>query len=138
MYTYNIFCFGHELSKDKELNNLLREWDIELEEKIDKRIWEIDFPYHGGQVRGDISSCVFGTVITTDDRNPNYINIVRKAKEEDYIDDYNKFLSVVIDRIEENVELVEEPELDFEELITKLKSFLKENKPRFYSVEVSS
>ena len=138
MYTYNIFCFGHELSKDKELNNLLREWDIEFEEKIDKRIWEIDFPYHGGKVRGDISSCVFGTVITTDDRNPNYINIVRKAKEEDYIDDYNKFLNVVIARIEENVELREESELDFEELITKLKSFLKENKPKFYSVEVSS
>ncbi|CAG7580689.1 MAG: hypothetical protein SLAVMIC_00523 [uncultured marine phage] len=30
MYTYDVFVFGHDLSTDKELNNTLHEFDLEL------------------------------------------------------------------------------------------------------------
>ena len=59
MYTFNNFIFGHELGKNKELNNLLHDFDIEIRMMINDKLHEIDFPYHGGQVRGETYSCVF-------------------------------------------------------------------------------
>ena len=78
MYTFNIYCFGHDLSLNKELNNKLSEFDFEFSTKINGRNWEINFPYHGGQVHGDCYSCVFGTQITDDDNNKNYIKEIKK------------------------------------------------------------
>lgn len=134
MYTYNLYCFGHQLSSDKELNNLLHDNDLEFSKKIGNREWEVDFPYHGGQVRGDCYSCVFGTIITDDDNNTDYINEIRKSNEEDYIKDYKSFLSILLDELDNYIKL--EPEL--EKVISKLKEFLDKNKPTFYSVQVSS
>jgi len=45
MYTFNLFCFGHEMAEDPELNNLLHEFDFELSRKINGKKFEIDFPY---------------------------------------------------------------------------------------------
>ena len=70
MYTYNILCFGHELSANKELNNFLLMYDVEFFDVIKGNEWQVSFPYHGGQVKGDTHSCVFGTIITDDDDNP--------------------------------------------------------------------
>jgi hypothetical protein len=133
MYTYNLYCFGHQLSSDKNLNNLLHEYDLEFSRTIDGKLWEVDFPYHGGQVRGDCYSCVFGTIITDDD-NPDYINLIRKSNENDFIKEYKKFLDILLSELDKDVEL--EPEI--EKVVSKLKDFLSKNEPTFYTVQVSS
>lgn len=133
MYTYNLVCYGHELSLDPVLNNLLRELDLEISTKINNKKWEIDFPYHGGQCMGDVYSCVFGTIITDDD-NPNLIDEIRNLKEEDYAYDYDTFLEFVFNEIENLMET----ETEFIEVFNRLNEFIHNNKPNFYQVEVSS
>jgi hypothetical protein len=139
MYTFNLFCFGHELGINKELNNSLSELDIDETININGREFEFRFPYHGGQVDGDTFSCVFGTVITDDDGNRAYTKEIREAKEEDYKEDYNKFLTEFIDRLNKSVEEFKEyDDKEAVEIIEKFIQFLKENEPCFYSVEASS
>lgn len=130
MYTYNLYCFGHQLSSNKELNNLLNELDINFSKKINNRLWEINFPYHGGQVKGDCRSCVFGTIITDDDMNPDYISEIRNLNEYNFVEDYKEFLSMLVSDLESDSELCD--------LFSKLKDFLDKNNPLFYSVQVSS
>ena len=139
MYTFNYLCFGHDLSKDKNLNNSLRDYDVEFNTIINGKEYQIDFPYHGGQVSGDCYSCVFGTIISDDDNNPSYIRDIRNAKESDYINDYNKFIDILIKELDEDVKnaSVHEKEL-YIDLVNDLKKFLKSNNPEFYSVEASS
>lgn len=134
MYTSNCFCFGHQLASDKKLNNLLQDWDVYFKININGRYWVVDFPYHGGQIDGDTYSCIFGTNITDDDDNPFYIDEVRNAKEEDYLTDYKIFLGKVVSGLEQDAKL--QPE--FKDVVDKLKKFLQTNKPKFYSVEISS
>jgi len=145
MYTFNYFCFGHQLAKDPALNNLLNEYDMEFRKTINGKEFQVYFPYHGGQVRGDIYSCVFGTIITDDDQNILYVDTIRNSKESDYLSDYNKFIESLL--IELNHQLSEyptsDPEIDkeieeYESVVVKLKEFLKNNKPDFYCVEASS
>ena len=136
MYTFNYFCFGHKLSIDKELNNELHDNDFSFSRKINNRIYEIHFPYHGGQVSGDCYSCVFGTIITDDDGNPDYIDEVRNAQESDYIDDYNTFIMEMT--IEFESDSYSEFEMHILKIFSKLKKFLSENNPEFYSVQASS
>lgn len=138
MYTYNLFCFGHQLSKDKQLNNELNEMDAEFTTNIGNTRWELDFPYHGGQVSGDVYSCVFGTIITDDDGNEFYTDEVRLAKEENYIEGYNTFLERLFVRLEEDIDSCEDFKSEFESAVNRLKKFVKDNKPKFYSVQVSS
>ncbi len=140
MYTYTIFCFGHQMSNNEELNNKLADFDIEFGKKINNRKWEIDFPYHGGQVAGDCQSCIFGTQISVSDSNPYFVNEVRGAKESDYIDDYNIFLQELFSDLDNNIQYVLETdeETEYKELIDELKKFCSENKADFYSVEASS
>lgn len=141
MYTFNLYCFGHDMSKNKKLNNELWSFDVYFNVKIDDIKWEIDFPYHGGKVRGDCYSCVFGTIITDDDNNPDFISTVRHSLESYYIDTYNKFLSHVFDGLESDYDSLpegdDEKEL-FGKLIEDLREFTSKNEPGFYSVEVSS
>ncbi len=138
MYTFNYYCFGHKLSENKELNNLLHDYDVELRKNINGKSWEIDFPYHGGQIRGDVYSCVFGTIITDDDHNTNYVDEIRNSKEEDYIEDYNKFIEILLTELEKDVESAKDSEPEFEKVFNMLKEFLSKNSPKFYSVEASS
>lgn len=137
MYTYNIFCFGLQMSTDKELNNFLWELELDLNKKINQKEWCVNFPYHGGQVNGDCYSCVFGHEIIDDDYNPEYVNTIRNVKENDYIIDYNLF----IEEFYKELLLVEEVLLEKEydtTLLERLKNFIKTSKPTFYTVEVSS
>ncbi len=147
MYTYNIFCFGHEMALNKELNNFLRYYEMEFFDTIKGKEWQIDFPYHGGQVKDDTYSCVFGTIITDDDNNPNYVNEIRNAKEENYLADYETFLDKLLTQCEDDVIHMNETfssleEIEYREaykqLIDELKEFTKNNKPTFYSIEASS
>ena len=136
MYTYNIFCFGHELAKNKELNNLLDEFDLEFKCKIGDKIWEIYFPYHGGQVDGDTLSCIFGCKISHNDRNPNWLKTIRGAKKEDYIFDYGIFLKKLFTELEspENLGIEEE----YDNLVDSLREWVYNNEPDFYMIEASS
>jgi len=134
MYTFNHFVFGHDLSVDKELNNSINELDIEFNTTINGKEFEVDFPYHGGQVHGDLYSCVFGHIITDDDNNKDYINKIRTAKAEDYIEEYNVFISALIDDLNNNKGIDD----DYDQCVDKLIAFLQSNKPYFYTVEASS
>lgn len=131
MYTFNLFCFGHELAQDPELNNLLNEYDFDLRHKINGRQFEVNFPYHGGQCRGDVYSCVFGIQISDSDFNPNFVKEIRSAKYEDYIDDYNQF----IEWLKSEITTWDD---EVTEVVQRLITFLDTNKPDFYSVEASS
>jgi hypothetical protein len=55
---------------------------------------------------------------------------VRSLKESDYIDSYNKFIEILIKEFDGDTEFKEEIDL--------VKEFIKNNKPKFYSLEVSS
>lgn len=63
---------------------------------------------------------------------------IKSAKEENYIDDYNTFLKKVFSRLEEDMESDDEFRKFCEPTVNRLKEFIKNNKPTFYTVEVSS
>lgn len=134
MYTFNIFCFGHDLSKDPKLNNLVHDYDMELVRIINNKRFEIKFPYHGGQCYGDTYSCIFGHEITDDDDKKEFLNTIRNSKKEDYIDDYNEFIVWVKSEISD----WKEKDLEISEVVDKLINFIDTNDPDFYIVEASS
>ena len=135
MYTFNLFCFGHRLAKNKELNNSLHDWCIEFNKTINGKNFEVSFPYHGGQVRNDCYSCVFGIIISDDD-NPDYVNNIKSVNELDYLNDYNEFLRIFFHEFESDT--YAEHEKEILEVVKRLKKFIIENKPEFYTVEISS
>jgi len=134
MYTYNNYVFGHQLSVNKELNNELTEFDYEFSISINNKSFEISTPYHGGQCSGDVYSVIFGHVITDDDQNPDFVNEIRNAKEEDYIKEYLEFIKQV------KVDLIRDKGLEkkYDEFCDKLITFIDSTKHTFYSVEASS
>lgn len=134
MYTFNYLVFGHNLAINHELNNAVHEFDLSFQTTINGKEFVVDTPYHGGQVNGDTLSVVFGCNITSDESNPDYINLIRNAKEEDYLADYNKF----IDELTKDLTSNKGEEGDYDKFVDELIKFLKENKPTFYSVEASS
>lgn len=133
MYTFNLFCFGLDLSADEKLNNDLHYCDVEFNTKINGKEWEVDFPYHGGQCDGDLFSCVFGTIVSDSDNNPSFVSDIRSAKGEDYKRDYEKFIDIFLNRLREDSS---EPEI--KDILDRLEEFINHNKPCFYSVEASS
>lgn len=136
MYICNIFCFGHKMADNKKLNNFISDLDLEFSKSINGKIYEVSYPYHGGQVNGDKYSIIFGYEITDDDNNPNYINEIRNAKEEDYIKEYNIFISEYINILKnDDFSYLNEDEL---KILKELIDFLEKTKPCFYSVEISS
>ena len=138
MYTFNIYVFGHNLSKDKELNNSLNSFDIQFGKKINGKDFELQFPYHGGQC-GDVTySCVFGCQISTDEFNPNHINEIRKFKEEDYIKDYSLFIDALKEELSKWKGSVDMDDEEMDQIIVDLFTFIDNNEPELYSVEASS
>jgi hypothetical protein len=141
MYTYNIYCFGHQLALDKNLNNSLYSEDVVFSKKINGKKFVIEYPYHGNQIFGeDTVSCIFGIEITDDDNNPYFIEEVKSSKEEDYLDDYRIFLNNFFKQCEEDFVSMKESEYveEYKSLINNLLIFTQNNKPKFYTVEVSS
>lgn len=134
MYIINEFVFGHEMAKDKKLNNLLAEYDLEFSKYIGTKKFVVDFPYHGGQTNISTKSCIFGIKITDDDHNKKYIQQIKSAKEQDYLPAYEEFLKSYIEHVKENYG----SDLEYDGFVDKLIKFLNENKPKFYSVESSS
>lgn len=152
MYTFDIFCYGHNFSKDREVSRLL--CDVMASEcfhynqqsdKIvrnlassPKILYEVDFPYHGGQTSSDTPSICFGVCVTTSESNPDYIREVRDAKEETYSQDYGKFVAAFKRFLsEEYHEHFSDSSLSAEE-INPIIAFLDSNEPCFYNVEASS
>lgn len=136
MYTFNVLCYGHKMSVNKELNNFIHDYDLVYDSKIDGKNYEVSTPYHGGQCAGDLYSTVFGIQITDDDGNPNYVDEVRAIKESDYTESYNKF---VLEYIEDMKSLIEDEEFsDEKETLLELVDFLINTEPSLYSVELSS
>lgn len=126
MYTYDLIIFGHRLNDEPELNKIIGENDLVFE--FDK--YEVETQYHGNSIDYVIS---FGIEITdTDCSNPFYIDKIRNFKEEDYIKDYNIFIEKYIESLNEIKE--DEEILEIEKVI----NFLKTNKPKLYSLQVSS
>jgi hypothetical protein len=119
------------MSKDEELNEMICEFDIYYNQMIDDIKWEVDFPYHGGAI---LSPCVFGTQITDDDGNKNLIAEIKGMKESDYAKTYEKFL----DGMMADMEADAEDDADYAVLVNKLKDFIANNEPEFYSVQLSS
>ena len=52
---------------DPELNEKFCEFDISFSKLINGKKYEVNTPYHGGQVAGDVSSVIFGIIVTDDD-----------------------------------------------------------------------
>ena len=134
MYTYNIFVFGHDLSKNKDLNNSMEELCGGAQYIINGKKFKINRPYHGGQVRGDTFSVIFGIEITDDDDNPNYINKIKKSKKENYIEDYNLF----INKLKEDCNKEMGVDNWYDKMVKELFEFIDNNEPDFYTVEASS
>ena len=135
MYTFNIFIYGHKLANDKEINNLVHAFDLDFRKTINDKKFEVSAPYHGGQVAGDLHSIIFGTNITDDDHNPNFVNTVRSVKEEDYKKDYTEFLELFKRDLLDNKGLGED---DYDEAVDKIIVFLDSTNPEFYTIEASS
>jgi hypothetical protein len=119
------------LSKDPELNNDLWKIDTEFSTTINKNRWELRFPYHGGQLYPPWS-CILGLEIT-DSKTKNAVEIFSQFREELYIDDYNKFLKMMSISLRKNF-----TKTDDLKVVERLESFLDENSPEIYIVEVSS
>jgi len=134
MYTFNFFVYGHDIKNSPELNDELHDCDLEFTEQINGFKFEVDFPYHGGQVAGDVCSTIFGTVIADDDGNSNYTNEVRNAKEEKYKENYILFLEKFKEHMTKNLGV----DSGYDEVVNNLIEYLENTQPGFYSVEASS
>ncbi len=133
MYTYNIFCFGHQLEKNPDITDLVYELDLVFKYRVGDLKYSVEFPYHGGKCDGDIYSIIFGVEITDNDFNPDFIDQVRNAKEEDYKEGYNLFLDEYKKYLNDCI-TDDEDEVQIKNII----EFLDNYDPKFYSVEVSS
>lgn len=144
MYTYDIFCYGHDLSKDPELVNDLNEYDIQFRTDVpihgnkpiqvssDTRRFELDFPYHGDMF--DPPPCVCGIEITSSDGNKGFNKEVRGANESDYEESYQVFLERLFPHLDQYLQYGG----GIENIIGRLRTFVEENDPEFYTVEASS
>jgi predicted house-cleaning noncanonical NTP pyrophosphatase (MazG superfamily) len=131
-----VLCYGHQLGINKKLNNFIYDYELVYDNIIDGKNYEVSTPYHGGQCAGDLYSTVFGIQITDDDNNPNYVSEVRSAKESDYKESYDKFLSEYINEI---YTFINDDEFsDEKETLLELVDFLNTSEPCIYSVELSS
>lgn len=141
MYIINNLMYGHDLSKNKELSDLIYEYDVDFRWTKNGVQYTVEMPYHGGQVAGDCPSIFFGAWIANDDGNKNYVKEVREAKEETYKADYQEFVQeFLIDMkssLEEFLEL-EGSNGEAAKFIQEVEKFLSENEPEIYSVESSS
>ena len=132
-----MFCYGINTSVNEVLNNFIADYDLEFSKKVNKINYEVSTPYHGGQCSGDIYSVVFGTYITDDDNNPDYIKTIRTSNEEDYKESFDIFKSEYIDELKS---ILESDSFDEEEtkLFNELIIFIENEEPSFYDVEASS
>lgn len=139
MYTFNLFVYGHKMSENKELNNKVSDFDLYCPKFINNKKFEIDCPYHGGQITGDVYSVVFGTVITDDDRNPNLISEIQNMKKEDYEKDYLEYLDFVKKDLVDNKNIDgDEEDQEYNLFVDELIDYLDNTEPQFYQVESSS
>jgi len=141
MHTYNVFCFGHETTGNPVVD-FLKELVVssEFNIKIGNKEWVVEFPYHGGLVSGDDMPCLFGTAVTDSYlQNKDYTDEVRAAKESDYTEDYQSFLDRLLNQLQNYIEYkyTEEFGFTFHNNVNQLKEFLANNKPKFYSIEIS-
>jgi hypothetical protein len=120
------------MSENPKLNNFIHDMDLEF--SYNK--YEVDCPYHGGLIRGDIFPIIFGIQITCDDDNPDYINTIRNAKEEDYIQPYNEFLKEYLNFLK--FDDFSDCDEDVLKNLSELIEYLENTNPCFYSVEASS
>jgi hypothetical protein len=136
MYTFKHYVYGHDLSKEPELNNGLWEFDLCYSKVINDKEFEIEYPYHGGQISGDVYSCIFGCIITDDDNNDNLISEIQNFKKEDYEKDYLTFIDFVKKDLIDNKGI--DDDTNYDSLVDKIISFLDSNEPKLYTVEASS
>lgn len=104
MYTFKMYCYGINTSVNEVLNNFIADYDLEFSKNVNKINYEVSTPYHGGQCSGDVYSVVFGTYITDDDNNPDYIKTIRTSNEEDYKESFDIFKSEYIDELKSILE----------------------------------
>lgn len=136
MYTYNLFVFGHDLSVDKVLCEQIDEMDFDFEPHgHDDTKCRLAREYHGGALSNPV---VCGIQIASSDGNKGYLGQVRTAKEETYVFDYTLFVEDLIKEVENYKTMWIDEEPDVVLLAHNLTTFLRNHKPGFYSVEVSS
>lgn len=141
MYIINNLMYGHNLSENRELSELIWEYDVDFKREKNGVCYRVHRPYHGGQVADEIPSIMFGAEITDDDGNRDYIKQAREAKEETYQKDYQEFVQEFLTDLKANVGLDEDyadDEEDYSKFVEKMEKFLSENEPEIYSVESSS
>lgn len=133
MYTYNLLCFG--INPELIDTEVLSEIDFEMKSSI--KDWGVKTHYHGGA--GE-SPYTIGCIISDDDNNPEYINLVRSLREEDYMENYNTFKAELLTSIISDIEICEgdkDEEYALEPLLS-FKKIVEETTPTFYAVQVSS
>ncbi len=92
--------------------------------------------YHGGKFTAPY---IIGFNITDDDGNSNFINEVRKYKEEDFIEGFNIFKKDLLIAIEDDINTCKiDNDSESLEWLDKFKDVVLNTAPEFYSVEVSS
>jgi len=135
MYLINEFVYGYDLNDDIELKKLISNFDLEYYKIINNKSYELSSPYNGDCI--GIKNCplLLGVVITTNEFNDNFLKEVRNAKEEDYIDSFNKFVDYLKYRIiEDKNKYLKKYENEILMIIDKLNKL----KPKFYMIETTS
>lgn len=137
MYIINNFVYGHRMFRSPALNNEMVENELSFRTNVNGKIYEVDFPYHGGQVDGDIYSVIMGHLITSDDGNENYTDemIAVIQNENEYREEYNIFLKRYIENIEGGRGGYGE---NYDSVLDDLIEYLNNTEPEFYTVQSSS
>ncbi len=132
MYTFNLFCFGHDLSSNEDLVNLLYEHDFLFSFSKGEN-WKVDSMYHGGSTSIPF---VLGNVIISDDDvdKKTFLKKIRQSKEDEYIKDYKHFLSEYLEHLDSETK----SDQKLIDIVDELKTFLNNNEPCFYLLEASS
>ena len=143
MYIINEFIFGYDLNEDLELKQMIEDIDLEFSKSINGLNFEIYRPYHGSCMSLKDCPIQFGVSITDDDMNSDYVNEIRNAKEEDYLDSFKEFVEIFKKEAfnayseKDKVKYFKE----YEEYTNTLKEIIKrlDNlEPKFYTLETSS
>jgi hypothetical protein len=133
MYTYNVFIYGHDLSKNDVGRYLVEQLDYYFSWGKGDNTYVLSTNYRGSAPKTPIS---FGIEISDDDDNPSFLKTVRNADALIYKKEYEEFIYALKKELLTDADVNDDPELM--DTVIKFMTYLDTTEPEFYLLKCSS